>query len=260
MGVLVERIRLRGSKGSVEREALFDTGATYSFVRAELAEELGIVDSLPEPMEFEAAKEGEKLLIQKVVHLEFSLEGERLSDEFLVAEDALTEEVIIGAKTMQAWGIVLDMEEERVVLKPRRRRLMLKTYERRGKMAKKILIVDDDPDLVEAVSTILESKGYEVAAAYGGIEGLEKAKTENPDLIVLDVMMPDKDGYQVCKELKGDPKYSSIPILLLTAVVSKIPTTRYTQQMGMETEADDYIDKPVEPEEMVKRIEALLSK
>jgi two-component system alkaline phosphatase synthesis response regulator PhoP len=124
----------------------------------------------------------------------------------------------------------------------------------------KILIVDDDPDLVEAVSIILESKGYEVSVAYGGIEGLEKAKTENPDLIVLDVMMPDKDGYVVCKELKEDPKYQSIPILLLTAVVSKISTTRYTQQMGMETEADDYVDKPVEPEELVRRIETLLSK
>ena len=140
MGVLVERIRLRGSKGSVEREALFDTGATYSFVRAELAEELGVVDSLPEPMEFETAKEGEKLLIQKVVHLEFSLEGERLSDEFLVAENALTEEVIIGAKTMQAWGIVLDMEEERVVLKPRRRKLMLKNIRKEGKNG------EEDPD------------------------------------------------------------------------------------------------------------------
>ena len=127
-------------------------------------------------------------------------------------------------------------------------------------MAKKILIVDDDPDLVEAVSTILESKGYEVSAAYGGFEGLEKAKTENPDLIVLDIMMPDKDGYVVCKELKEDPKYASIPILLLTAVVSKLSTTRYTQQMGMETEADDYVDKPVEPEELVRRIETLLSK
>ena len=127
-------------------------------------------------------------------------------------------------------------------------------------MGKKILIVDDDPDLVEAVSTILESKGYEVSAAYGGIEGLEKAKTENPDLIVLDVMMPDKDGYAVCKELKGDPKYRTIPILLLTAVASKITTTRYTQHMGMETEADDYIDKPVEPDELVKRIELLLAK
>jgi two-component system alkaline phosphatase synthesis response regulator PhoP len=127
-------------------------------------------------------------------------------------------------------------------------------------MAQKILIVDDDPDLVEAVSIILESKGYAVAAAYGGVEGLEKVKTEKPDLIVLDVMMPDKDGYEVCKELKGDEKYRSIPILLLTAVVSKISTTKYTQQMGMQTEADDYVDKPVEPDELVRRIEALIAK
>ncbi len=127
-------------------------------------------------------------------------------------------------------------------------------------MSKKILLVDDDPDMVEAVATILESKRYRVAAAYGGIEGLEKAKTENPDLIVLDVMMPDKDGYTVCKELKADPELSKIPVLLLTAVVSHIPTTRYTQQMGIETEADDYLDKPVEPKELVKRIETLLAK
>ena len=126
-------------------------------------------------------------------------------------------------------------------------------------MAKKILIVDDEPDLVEAVSIILESKGYAVVKAYGGVEGLKKARTENPDLIVLDVMMPDKDGYAVCKELKADAKYRSIPILLLTAVVSNIPTSRYTQQMGMETEADDFVDKPVEPQELVKRVEVLLS-
>jgi two-component system alkaline phosphatase synthesis response regulator PhoP len=127
-------------------------------------------------------------------------------------------------------------------------------------MAKKILLVDDDPDLVEAVSTILKSKGYAVATAYGGVEGLKKAKTENPDLIVLDVMMPDKDGYAVCKELKADKKSRSIPILLLTAVVSNIPTSKYTHQMGMNTEADDYIDKPAEPDELVRRIEALISK
>jgi two-component system alkaline phosphatase synthesis response regulator PhoP len=139
--------------------------------------------------------------------------------------------------------------------------MRLALLKRRGrKMPKKILIVDDDPDLVEAVTMILESKNYDVAAAYGGIEGLQKAKTGNPDLIVLDVMMPDKDGYAVCKELKADPKLSQIPILLLTAVVSKIATTRYTQQMGLETEADDYIDKPVEPEVLVKRIETLLAK
>jgi two-component system alkaline phosphatase synthesis response regulator PhoP len=73
-------------------------------------------------------------------------------------------------------------------------------------------------------------------------------------------MMPDKDGYAVCKELKADPQLTHIPILLLTAVVSKIPTTRYTQQMGLETEADDYLDKPVEPKVLVERIETLLSK
>ena len=127
-------------------------------------------------------------------------------------------------------------------------------------MPKKILIIDDDPDLVEAVTMILESKKYDVAAAYGGLEGLEKVKTEKPDLVVLDVMMPDKDGYTVCKELKADPKLCKIPVLLLTAVVSNIPSTHYTQQMGLETEADDYMDKPVEPADLVNRIEVLLSK
>ncbi|MBU2027231.1 MAG: response regulator [Proteobacteria bacterium] len=127
-------------------------------------------------------------------------------------------------------------------------------------MAKRILIVDDDPDLVEAISMILKSKHYEVIVAYGGVEGLEKTKTEKPDLIVLDVMMPDKDGYTVCKELKADPVLCEIPVLLLTAVVSHISTTRFSHQMGMETEADDYMDKPVEPVELVKRVEALLSR
>jgi two-component system alkaline phosphatase synthesis response regulator PhoP len=127
-------------------------------------------------------------------------------------------------------------------------------------MAKKILLVDDDSDFVEAVTMILRPKKFEVVAAYNGKEGIEKVKSERPDLVVLDVMMPEKDGYSVCKELKSDPQWSHIPILLLTAVVSHVPTTRFTQQMGMETEADDYIDKPVEPEVLVKRIEALLAK
>ncbi len=127
-------------------------------------------------------------------------------------------------------------------------------------MPKKILIVDDDPDFVEAVTMILRPKKFEVVTAYNGKEGLEKVKAERPDLIVLDVMMPEKDGYAVCKELKSDPQWSRIPVLLLTGVVSHIPTTRYTQEMGMETEADDYLEKPVEPQVLVKRIEVLLSK
>jgi two-component system alkaline phosphatase synthesis response regulator PhoP len=124
----------------------------------------------------------------------------------------------------------------------------------------KILIVDDDPDIVESVTLMLQKNNHEVIQAYGGIEGLEKAKALNPDAIILDVMMPDKDGYEVCKELKADPAYKNIPILLLTAVVSQIPTTSYTHRMGMETEADDYVDKPVEPGELVRLVERLISK
>ena len=128
-----------------------------------------------------------------------------------------------------------------------------------GKMPK-ILVVDDDPDFVESVKMMLENKNYEVITAYDGIEGLQKTKEELPDLIILDVMMPNKDGYSTCAELKADPNYNKIPILLLTAVVSQMPTTSYTQRMGMETEADDYIDKPVEPSELVRRAEILLQK
>ena len=124
----------------------------------------------------------------------------------------------------------------------------------------KILIVDDDPDLVESVKIMLENKNYKVFTAYDGIEGLQKTKETSPDLIILDVMMPNKDGYSVCTELKSDPEYNEIPIILLTAVASNVPTTKYTQRMGMEIEAEDYIDKPVEPSELVKRAEALLQK
>ena len=127
-------------------------------------------------------------------------------------------------------------------------------------MAKKILVVDDDPDLVETTSMILKSKQYDVVVAYDGVEGLEKAKKEKPDLIVLDVMMPEKDGYTLCKELKADTALNAIPVLLLTAVVSYISTTRFSHQMGMETEADDYMDKPVDPNELARRIELLLSR
>ena len=124
----------------------------------------------------------------------------------------------------------------------------------------KILVVDDDPDFVDSVKMMLESKSYNVITAYDGIEGLQKTKEESPDLVILDVMMPNKDGYSVCAELKADPEYNKIPILLLTAVASQISTTTYTQRMGMEIEADDYIDKPVEPSELVKRAEMLLQK
>jgi DNA-binding response OmpR family regulator len=124
----------------------------------------------------------------------------------------------------------------------------------------KILVVDDDPDIVETVSMMLEARDYQVVPAYGGVEGLQKARSEKPDAIVLDVMMPDKDGFEVCKEIKKDPALMDIPVLLLTAVSSKMHETKYNPRMGMETEADDYVDKPVDPEEIVRRVQALLSR
>jgi len=123
----------------------------------------------------------------------------------------------------------------------------------------KVLLVDDDPDFVEAIKAILEMKPYEVIVAYDGKEGLEKARRENPDVIILDVMMPPPDGYAVCSELKRDPNYKKIPIILLTAVMQTLPHTLYTIDMGLRTEADDYIDKPVEPAELMQRVEALIA-
>ena len=122
---------------------------------------------------------------------------------------------------------------------------------------KKILIVEDDIDFADATKLILESKSYDVIVAHDGKEGLKKAQTAEPNLIILDVMMPEMDGYEVCAKLKSDPKYQHIPILLLTAVGEAIPTTKYTLEMGMKTEADDYIPKPVEPMELVERVENL---
>jgi len=125
---------------------------------------------------------------------------------------------------------------------------------------KKILLVEDDVDFADAAKLILESRSYDVSVAYGGLEGLRKAQTEQPNLIILDVMMPEMDGYEVCAKLKSDPKYKHIPILLLTAVGEAISKTKYTKEMGMKTEADDYIPKPVEPMELVERIESLLER
>lgn len=125
---------------------------------------------------------------------------------------------------------------------------------------KRILIVDDDPDLVEAVSMLLEAENMVPLAAYGGIEGLEKAKTENPDLIILDVMMPDKDGFAVAKELAADEKLSRIPLVMLSAVVESMSETTYAPHAAArELEAEEWFDKPVDPQALVNRVKELLS-
>ena len=124
-------------------------------------------------------------------------------------------------------------------------------------MSKKyVLIVDDDPDLVETVCMMLEDKGYEVGKAYDGVEGEEAIKERHPDLLVLDVMMPRKDGYELCSELKADSATKDIPVILLTAVGEAVPTTSYTHAQGMSTEAEEYIPKPVDSKTLVEAVES----
>ncbi len=124
----------------------------------------------------------------------------------------------------------------------------------------KILVVDDEPDMVEMIKAALESASHQVIAAFNGKEGIEKAKQEKPDAIVLDIMMPEKDGFVACKELKEDPACKHIPILILTAVGEHFANTRYAKSMGMELEAEDYIDKPIDPKLLVARLAKLLKK
>ncbi|MBA3018417.1 MAG: response regulator transcription factor [Proteobacteria bacterium] len=125
---------------------------------------------------------------------------------------------------------------------------------------KKILLVDDDLDFCEATKLILESKAFKVSLAYDGKEGLNMARSEQPDLVILDVMMPEMNGYDVCVVMKADPELNRIPVILLTAVSQEMFKTSFTKEMGLMTEADDYIAKPVEPEELVERIEVLLKR
>jgi two-component system alkaline phosphatase synthesis response regulator PhoP len=124
---------------------------------------------------------------------------------------------------------------------------------------KRILVVDDEPDFVSIVKKNLEKAGFEVDVAYDGIEVNDKIAAKMPDAIVLDVMMPEKDGYKVCAELKADDKYSDIPILLLTAVADHVSSTRYSHYDGMSTEADDYLPKPASAEDILDSVKSLLN-
>ena len=120
------------------------------------------------------------------------------------------------------------------------------------------MLIDDDPDFVEATRTVLESVPYEVIVAYDGDEGLEQVQKERPDLILLDIIMPTQDGFHVCEKLKSDPELWHIPVIMLTSLAQHISDTAYSVQDGMMLEADDFIDKPVRPNELLARIARLL--
>lgn len=120
-------------------------------------------------------------------------------------------------------------------------------------MSKKILIIEDDKDIVELVRHYLEKENIILKDAADGFSGLKKAKAENFDLVILDIMLPEMDGLEVCKELRADPRISSIPVIMLTAKGEETDKI-----VGLEIGADDYITKPFSPKELVARIKALL--
>lgn len=127
----------------------------------------------------------------------------------------------------------------------------------------KILVVDDDPDIVQAIKLVLESRQYQVVTAANGDEGLDKIREEKPDLIILDLLMPKKDGFAVIRELKESPKFakhSNTPILILTAVREDASRRRYELETGVKMDVDDYVEKPIAPEALLHRVEKLLAK
>jgi len=122
-------------------------------------------------------------------------------------------------------------------------------------MKTRILVVDDEPDALELIEVNLKGAGFDVLSAANGREALDKARASLPALIVLDVMLPEVDGLEVCKSLRRDPKTAFIPILMLTARAAEIDRI-----VGLELGADDYVTKPFSPRELVLRIRNLLKR
>ena len=118
---------------------------------------------------------------------------------------------------------------------------------------KKILIVDDEADIIEILKFVLEAQGYECVTAMDGEAGLNLAREINPDLIILDVMMPKMNGYKISRLLKFDEKYKNIPILMITA-----RSQEEDKALGEETGADEYITKPFEVDYVVEKVKSYL--
>ncbi len=119
----------------------------------------------------------------------------------------------------------------------------------------KILVVDDEPEVIELVEFNLKKAGFDVLRAADGAEGIRLARSAAPGLIVLDVMLPEMDGFEVCKVLRREPATASIPIIMLSAKAAEIDRV-----LGLELGADDYLTKPFSPRELVLRIEKLLER
>ncbi|MBN1161262.1 MAG: response regulator [Dehalococcoidales bacterium] len=120
---------------------------------------------------------------------------------------------------------------------------------------KKILIVEDDPSFSRAISHIIEKEGYDVITASNGMAGLRMAKGENPDLLILDVMLPGLDGFEICYQLRQDPLTEKLPIIMLSAKGQEIDKTT-----GLKVGANEYLTKPIDRALLLEKITSLLGK
>jgi DNA-binding response OmpR family regulator len=120
---------------------------------------------------------------------------------------------------------------------------------------KRVVCIEDEPEMIDLVRLILGRKGYDVIGANGGIEGLDAVRRERPDIILLDLMMPDMDGWEVYQQIKADPELKHIPVVVVTAKAQSIDKV-----LGLHiAKVDDYITKPFGPQELLESIEKILS-
>lgn len=122
-----------------------------------------------------------------------------------------------------------------------------------------ILIVDDDPDILEGILTILETRPYRLATARDGKKCVDMIAEEAPDLLILDLLMPRMDGWGVIRELRSEPRYAQIPIMILTTVIEDASRRRYELETGMGMDVQDYVQKPAKPADLIARVENLMS-
>jgi DNA-binding response OmpR family regulator len=124
----------------------------------------------------------------------------------------------------------------------------------------KLLVVDDDPDILDAITIILATQPYTIDTARDGVECVDKVRADIPDLIILDLLMPKKDGFAVVRELRENPKYAKVPILILTSVREDASRRRYELETGLAMDVQDYVEKPISPMDLLDRVKKLLER
>ncbi len=121
-----------------------------------------------------------------------------------------------------------------------------------------VLVVDDDPDILEGIITVLETQPYRLATARDGKKCMEMIAQEIPDLLILDLLMPRMDGWGVIREMRSEPRYAKVPIMVLTTVVEDASRRRYELETGMAMDVQEYIQKPINPNDLIRCVEKLL--